>query len=99
MSGYALSSEALTDIFNSYDYIAQDNYKAAEEVETRLFETFESLARFPGQGHQRSDLTSKPLLFFPVYSYLIVYRPQTDPLQIFAVLHGARNVKRILKMR
>ena len=37
--------------------------------------------------------------FFPVYSYLIVYRPRTEPLQVAAILHGRRDVERILKGR
>jgi len=49
---------------------------AANRVESELFETFEALARTPGQGHKRTDLTAEAVLFFPVYSYLVVYRPE-----------------------
>jgi toxin ParE1/3/4 len=38
------------------------------------------LGKNPGTGHWRKDLTSEALKFFPVYSYLIVYRPDTKPL-------------------
>ena len=34
-----------------------------------------------------------------VNSYLIVYRPETRPLQIVALLHGNRDVERILTER
>ena len=34
-----------------------------------------------------------------VYSYLIVYRPDTKPLQVAAVLHGARDVAKLLLTR
>ena len=34
--------------------------------------------------------------FFLVYSYLIVYRHETKPLQIIRVLHAARDVQSIL---
>jgi hypothetical protein len=37
--------------------------------------------------------------FFPVYSYLIVYRPATKPLQIASILHGRRDVAGLLKDR
>ena len=53
----------------------------------------------PGQGHERKDLTRRPVLFFPLYSYLIVYQPDVDPIRIMAVLRGTRNVKRILRQR
>jgi plasmid stabilization system protein ParE len=57
------------------------------------------LARNPGAGHWRKDLTDEAVKFFPAYSYLIVYRPGTKPLQIVSILHGRRDAERILKDR
>lgn len=70
--------------------------ETANRVEAKLYDTFASLATTPGQGHQRADLTKDPVLFFTVYQYMIVYRART-PLEIVRVLHGKRNVRRILK--
>jgi antitoxin ParD1/3/4/toxin ParE1/3/4 len=50
-------------------------------------------------GHWRRDVTDAPVRFFSVYSYLIVYRPETTPLQIVGILHGGRNVEEILSKR
>jgi antitoxin ParD1/3/4/toxin ParE1/3/4 len=50
----------------------------------------------PGTGHVRDDLTTRPVKFWPIYSYLIVYDPETKPLQIIRVLHGMRDVEDIL---
>ena len=36
------------------------------------------------------------MLFFAVYQYMIVYRAK-KPLEIVRVLHGKRDVKKILK--
>lgn len=47
-------------------------------------------------GHVREDLARTPLRFWPVYSYLIIYRAETQPLQILRILHSARDVKSIL---
>ncbi len=96
---YALSSYALSDLFEIWDHIRQDNPDAADRVEAELLAKCESLARMPGQGHRRTDYTKGPVLFFPVYSYLIAYRPGTDPLQILAIVHGARDVRKVLKQR
>ena len=49
--------------------------------------------------HRRKDLTDEDVKFFPVYSYLIVYRPETKPLQIVSLFHGRRDVEQILKGR
>lgn len=54
------------------------------------------LAQSPGLGHTRDDLTSLPLRFWPVFSYLIVYDPARRPIEIVRVLHGARDLRRIL---
>jgi antitoxin ParD1/3/4/toxin ParE1/3/4 len=56
----------------------------------------EFLGNEPGAGHVREDLTSRPLKFWPVYSYLIVYDPGARPIQIVRVLHGMRAVEEIL---
>jgi toxin ParE1/3/4 len=44
-------------------------------------------------------LTQRPVLFFPLYSYLIVYEPDVRPMRIVAVIHGRRRIQRILKER
>jgi hypothetical protein len=38
-------------------------------------EAFASLGRMPEQGFRRTDLTKRPVRFFPLYSYLIIYEP------------------------
>jgi hypothetical protein len=54
----------------------------ADRVESVIREKIVYLAGRPGGGHWRKDLTDEPVKFFPVYSYLIVYRPETIPLQL-----------------
>ena len=51
----------------------------------------------PGMGHCRQDLTDRPVKFWGVYSYLIVYDPASLPLTVITVLHGARDVEHLLK--
>jgi plasmid stabilization system protein ParE len=48
-------------------------------------------------GHRREDLTARAdVLFWPVYSYLIIYRPGRRPIEILRVLHGKRDVAKTL---
>ncbi len=47
----------------------------------------------PGGGHWRKDLTDEQVKFFPIYSYLIVYRPETSPLQVVAFYMAAATWK------
>jgi plasmid stabilization system protein ParE len=63
-----------------------------------FFEAFDMLAKHPNMGHARSDLTERDVRFWPVGQYLIVYRCLL-PLQIVAVLHGARDVIEVIRNR
>lgn len=46
----------------------------------------------PGMGRWRKDLGGEPLRVWVVYSYLIVYRPETKPLQVIRVVSGHRDL-------
>jgi plasmid stabilization system protein ParE len=97
---YVLAPQAALDLFEIWRYIREhSSVKAADRVEAVIRERIAFLAEAPGAGHSRKDLTQHNVKFFPVYSYLIVYRPETTPLQIASILHGRRDVERILKGR
>lgn len=97
---YLLAPEAAQDLVEIWRYIKTESSAAvADRVERVILEQIVFLARTPGAGHWRKNLTDEPVKFFPVYSYLIVYRPETKPLEIVSVLHGHRDVGRILKDR
>jgi antitoxin ParD1/3/4/toxin ParE1/3/4 len=54
------------------------------------------LAEMPEMGHLREDLAEEPLRFWPVYSYLIIYRPDRNPLEVVRVLSGYRDIADLL---
>jgi len=43
-------------------------------------------------GHTRADLTERPMRFWPVHSWLVVYKPESHPLLILRVISGWRDV-------
>jgi hypothetical protein len=49
-------------------------------------------------GHQRSDLSSRPLRFHPIRNFLIAYAPDEQPLLIIGVLHGCRSPRVIASL-
>lgn len=102
MSAYALTPLAKADIFHIWSYIAEDSEPAAERVEQAIYNACAFVAHHPLRGHFRHDLTNRFLRFWTLTSYpnyTVVYRPDTIPLHVIAVLHGKRNVRRILKQR
>lgn len=72
MSGYVLGHDADLDLDDLWDHIAEDSIDAADRVIHTLFEAFVALARNPGMGHKRLDLTELPVLFCPVGNYLVI---------------------------
>ena len=99
MKRYLVAPEAENDLRQIWRYLRREASPAiADRIQGELVDAFENLAAVPGKGHKRSDLTSSDVLFFTVYQYMIVYRRATL-LEIVAVLHGKRDVKRLLKTR
>jgi plasmid stabilization system protein ParE len=96
MKSYVFSRLALRDLQEIWDYIAQDNVSAADRVIRKLRDEIRVLTGMPGKGHQRQDVDRDDLRFWRVYSYLIVYRIDTDPLQVARIIHGARDIPDIL---
>ena len=98
--GYVLAPEAVLDLDEIWMYIRRKGSAAmADRVEAVIREKIGLLAKSPGSGHSRKDLTGERVKFFKVYSYLIVYQPETRPLQVVAILHGRRDLEQLLKDR
>jgi plasmid stabilization system protein ParE len=89
--GFELHPGAAQDITDIWEFIAEDNPLAARRVREDILDAIRKLVPFPHQGHQRSDLTSRPLRFQTIRDYLIAYAPDDKPLVVIAVLHGRRN--------
>lgn len=96
MKRFKLSPQAADDIRETWGYIARDSLDAARRFRLRIGEACRTIAQNPRIGHSREDLTAKPVLFWPEGQYLIVYNPVRTPVEIVRVLHGARNVPKLL---
>ncbi len=99
---FQLTSQAIEDLDAIWWTIAEENQDAAERVEMEILATCHRLARHPRMGTKRQDITMLPVRFWTITkfpNYVIVYRPETDPLQVVAVLHGKRDLKEVLGER
>lgn len=100
MSDYILGSDAVLDLEDIWGYISSDSIEAADRWITKLFDAFEAVARMPGIGHRREDLTNYPILFSSVGAYLIIYRASPGkPVEIVAVTQGSRDIPVFLRRR
>ncbi len=96
MAGYYLVQDAEIDLDAILDYIAEDSLPSALKVQERFLELFRMLADNPEAGHFREDLTSRPVRFFPIYSYMVVYLTNTDPVEIVRIIGVAQDAESIL---
>ena len=96
MARFVLSPEARDDLREIRDYIARDSADAARRVLSELRAAMRRLAEMPEMGHFREDLAHEPLRFWPVHSYLIIYRPDRNPLEVVRVLSGYRDIAELL---
>ena len=99
MKRYVLSTGVELDLDEIWEYIAKDSIQAADRWIKKFFDAFDTLARKPGMGHKREDLTAYPILFWPVGAYLILYRTQSERIEIIAVTQGARDIPSFLPHR
>jgi plasmid stabilization system protein ParE len=93
-SRFALTPRAVADLAAIWEYIAKDNPGAADRVEAAIFTACARLAGRPMLGSRLADITDLPVRFWSVTSFpnfIVVYRPETDPLQVIAILHGRRE--------
>jgi plasmid stabilization system protein ParE len=99
---YQLTLKALDDLDEIWNYIAGDSVDSACRVESAIFEACEGIARHPLLGSKRVEITSQPVRFWVVSrfpNFILVYRPATKPLEVIAVLHAKRDIKRVLAER
>ena len=94
---YRISRQADADIDLICDYIAQNNPDAADRIDDQIHDAIQRLARFPGMGHTRSEVTDKRYLFWAVGKHVIAYRVEGEELVVVRVLHGARNFRKLFR--
>ena len=95
MSQFELARRALGDLQEIWDFVAEDSFTAADRLIEDFYRTFQRLAAVPGMGHKRQDLTERDVLFWALYSYLIIYK-SSQPLRVVRIIHAKRDVKTLL---
>lgn len=100
MKRFVLSPEAAQDLNDIWEYIADNSLDAADRFLGKLHDQILALAQNPGMGHRREDLAGdRPLLFWPVGNYLIIYTATKGFVEIVAVAHGKRDMPAFIKGR
>ena len=93
------SEYVFLDLTTAAAYIHRANPDAARAFVHAAYDNFEFLARNPGLGRARADLGFPEVRSWRIRGfrrYLIFYRELPDRIQIWRVLHGARDLHQTL---
>lgn len=85
------------DLLEIWSFIAEERRRpaAADRLLRRFDEVLRHLLVHPEIGESYRGAASDVRLF-PVGSYLIVYRSDSDGIELLRVVHGARDWKELL---
>lgn len=99
MSGWVLSPVARTDLEAILDFIAEDSGSdsTVERVAGDFEEALNALVSSPRMGWQRTHLTGPGLRWWRVHRYLVIYEPESRPLRVIRIVHGARDLESIFE--
>jgi len=96
------SKEAREDLFDIFIKIAGDNPDAAERTYFKLEDRADSLILLPHMGVRRPEI-AEPARVLVEGAYLILYRTYPDvhmgpveEIEIMRVVHGSRDLSRVL---
>ena len=92
MSSYVISAEAQRDLEEIAAFIAMDSPAAARRVVTELLDAMQLLSETPRIGVIRTSLAEADVRFWVVRNHIVVYRPETKPLEVLRVLSGYRDL-------
>ncbi len=85
------SKRAKLDMTQIWLHIGENNFPAANQFISRINETLDMLAKFPGAGQMRDDL-APALRSFPVGKYLLLFTRIKGGISLVRVVHGARDL-------
>ena len=85
------TSEAAADLDDLWNYIAQRNVSAADQLIDKLYSRFLLLAEFPESGERQSLLADGSYRRIVEGNYVVYYRPDEAGVTIVRVLHAARD--------
>lgn len=87
---------AEADLDSILDQLDRTNPEAARRYAVAFREKSEALARFPEMGRLRPEI-ALDLRSTLVNPYVLFYRVQGDEVQILRILHGRRDLRRIMR--
>lgn len=96
---FRLTPEAKAHLQEILLDVATDRPDAAERLRSGFYEELRRLGQSPGIGHFHEELLDRRYRFWNFYPYVVCYVWQKKPIQVIAVVHGARQLAAFLATR
>lgn len=92
MSTFRFAPQAQRDLRRITERIERESGpERAARFRAAVLRAAANLALHPNSGRERPDLTARAVRFTSVFKHLIVYAPESVPLVVLHVVHGARD--------
>src|SRR4051812_42393859 len=88
---------ALSDLKSISDYISRDSIAHADAVIEQILDSVDRLQDFPRLGRIVPEFEIDTMREVIVYSYRVLYEIERDAINVAAVIHGARLLRKALK--
>ena len=86
------AAEAVVDLWEIAEYIAQDKPSAAARFLEQVDQTIQAISQFPGMGASRDELLVG-MRSLPIGNFIIFYQHSSQQLLILRVIHRARDLR------
>ena len=96
MAEIVWSPRALADINEACEFIAQDAPPRADDFAEHVFRVAARLDLFPRSGRIVPEIGDQDIREVIVQSHRVMYRVESNGVQILRVWHGARRVIGVL---
>ncbi|TAE29503.1 MAG: type II toxin-antitoxin system RelE/ParE family toxin [Candidatus Kapaibacterium sp.] len=93
------AEQAKNDLKEIYTFLRRDSEEYAEALTDRLFWSTDRLEQFPSSGRMIPEFRSRNLREILVENYRILYELSGNTVQILAVIHSRRNLRKATKGR
>jgi addiction module RelE/StbE family toxin len=91
------SPTAVADLDDIFAYISRDSAHYAAGAIEKILDSADALLQFPRMGRVVPEFNDDKIRELIVYRYRVIYRVESDAINIATVVHGARLLKNALR--
>lgn len=95
-NNFQLNDPAKDDLRGIWTYFAEFSSHSADKIMAEFIEKFKLLGKNPNIGRRHDEIVVN-LRSFPHKKYIIYYFEMENGVEIYRVLHGARDIENLFE--